>query len=233
MDYELLELRGRAAYQVSTLQSVGLSYGVRTTPDVSFNADPSTGVSVYDSVAYNGQSGWFQIGGTSAAAPAWAGLVAIVDQGLATGGVGSLSTSQLLTDLYSLPSSDFNDITSGSNGYSATTGYDLVTGLGTPRSGQVVAGLLAANGVSASSTTTTTSSGSTATVTGSSGSTVSASGSTGSTTPTPSPTSTTHHVKQVHKTKTKSHVTKGQENEGSEDQDGSDEGPPQRIFCLP
>jgi hypothetical protein len=97
------------SYQTSTLASVGLSDGVRTTPDVSFDADPNSGVSVYDSVGYDGQSGWFQVGGTSLATPAWAGLIAIVDQGLATGGKGSLTTTQVLTDLYSLPSSDFND----------------------------------------------------------------------------------------------------------------------------
>ena len=138
------------SYQVAAQASVGLNYGVRTTPDVSFNADPNTGVAVYDSVSYSGQSGWFEVGGTSAAAPAWAGLVAITDQGLATGGKGTLSTAQTLTDLYSLPSSDFNDITSGFNGYSATPGYDLVIGLGTPKSNLLVAGLLSANGVSSS-----------------------------------------------------------------------------------
>jgi hypothetical protein len=136
------------SYQTSTLQSAGLSFGVRTTPDVSFNADPSSGVSVYDSTPYDGQSGWFQLGGTSAAAPAWAGLVAITDQGLAAGGKGPLGTTELLADLYSLPSADFNDITSGSNGYSATSGYDLVTGLGSPKANLLVAGLLAASGVS-------------------------------------------------------------------------------------
>jgi hypothetical protein len=143
------------SFQTSTLESVGLSGGVRTTPDVSFNADPRSGVSVYDSVAYNGQSGWFDLGGTSAAAPAWAGLIAIADQGMATAGKDSLTTTEALTDLYALPSTDFNDITAGSNGYNATTGYDLVTGLGTPRSDQVISGLLAANGVSESTTTTT------------------------------------------------------------------------------
>jgi subtilase family serine protease len=136
------------SYQVNAQASVGLNYGARTTPDVSFNADPNTGVAVYDSVSYSGQSGWFEVGGTSAAAPAWAGLVAITDQGLATGGKGPLSTSQALTDLYKLPSSDFNDVTAGFNGYSATAGYDLVTGLGTPKSNEVVAGLLSASGVS-------------------------------------------------------------------------------------
>jgi hypothetical protein len=138
------------SFQTATLSAAGLNFGIRTTPDVSFNASPSSGVSVYDSVSYSGQSGWFQVGGTSAAAPAWAGLIAIADQGLATAGKGSLTTTQVLTDLYSLPSADFHDITSGSNGYSATTGYDLVTGLGSPRSDLLIAGLLAANGVSSS-----------------------------------------------------------------------------------
>ena len=159
------------SYQNAALQAVGLSYGVRTTPDVSFNANPSSGVSVYDSVAYSGQSGWFQVGGTSAAAPAWAGLIAIADQGLATAGKPVLSGTQAQSSLYSLPSSDFHDITSGFNGYSATPGYDLVTGLGSPKANLVIAGILSANGVtqtaapaqivSASSTTTTTSSSST------------------------------------------------------------------------
>ena len=45
------------SYQTAALQAVGLSFGVRTTPDVSFNADPNSGVSVYDSVSYSGQSG--------------------------------------------------------------------------------------------------------------------------------------------------------------------------------
>jgi subtilase family serine protease len=136
------------SYQTSTLQAVGLYYGTRTTPDVSFNADPNTGVAVYDSVSYSGQSGWFQLGGTSAAAPAWAGLIAITDQGLATGGKGPLSGTQAQAGLYALPSSDFHDVVSGFNGYRATYGYDLVTGLGSPKANLVIAGLLSANGVS-------------------------------------------------------------------------------------
>src|SRR5271157_1052056 len=142
------------SYQTATLQAVRLSSGTRTTPDVSFNADPNTGVAVYDSVPYSGQSGWFQVGGTSAATPAWAGLVAIANQGLATGGQGSLYNTQAQTDLYALPSSDFNDITTGFNGYYATPGYDLVTGLGSPQANLVIAGILAANGVSEGSAAT-------------------------------------------------------------------------------
>ena len=128
------------SYQVSTLNAAGLDYGVRTTPDVSFDANPNTGVAVYDSVPYDGSSGWLDVGGTSAAAPAWAGLVAITDQGLAASGKGTLSTTQLLTDLYALPSADYHDITSGFNGYEAGTGYDLVTGLGTPAGQPACAG---------------------------------------------------------------------------------------------
>ncbi len=155
------------SYQTATLQSAGLSDGARTVPDVSLDADPSTGYSVYDSVPYDGESGWFDVGGTSAAAPAWAGLVAIADQGLAIAGHGTLSTNELLNELYSLPSSDFHDVTSGSNGYSATAGYDLVTGLGTPRADLVVAGLVADAGSSSGTSTSSSSSGVTVSTTSS------------------------------------------------------------------
>ena len=71
-------------------QTTGLNSSARTTPDVAWDANPSTGVSVYDSVPYYGQSGgWFTVGGTSVGAPSWAGLIAIADQGLARQGVGS------------------------------------------------------------------------------------------------------------------------------------------------
>ena len=181
------------------MQSIGLSDGRRAVPDVSFNADPSTGVSVYDSVAYDGESGWFDVGGTSAAAPAWAGLVAITDQGLATVGQGTISTTALLTELYSLPSSDFNDVTTGSNGYSATAGYDLATGLGTPRANLLVSGLVADAGSSTSSTTSSSSSSSGVTVV-----------STTSSAPSPtSPTSTrSKHKHTIQKKTTRTKVTR-------------------------
>ena len=140
-DWRTYELE--PSYQTATLQAAGLSYDVRTNPDVSFNADPNTGVAVYDSIPYSGQSGWFQVGGTSAAAPAWAALVAIADQGLATAGKLTLSNTQVETDLYSLPSSDFHNITTGFNGYYATSGYNLVTGLGTPIANLLIPGIVA------------------------------------------------------------------------------------------
>ena len=57
------------SYQTNALSASGLKSGYRTTPDVSWDANPSTGVSVYDSVRYDGQSGWFTVGGTSVGAP--------------------------------------------------------------------------------------------------------------------------------------------------------------------
>ena len=51
------------------------------------------------------------------ALPAWAAIVAIADQGLAINGLGSLDgASQLLPEIYSMPASNFHDITSGNNG---------------------------------------------------------------------------------------------------------------------
>ena len=51
--------------------------GYRCVPDVSYDADPNSGVSVYDSTPYSGQSGWWQVGGTSAGAPQWAAIQSI------------------------------------------------------------------------------------------------------------------------------------------------------------
>jgi subtilase family serine protease len=115
--------------------------GARTTPDVSYNANPNTGFMIYDTVPYQGHSGFFPVGGTSAGAPQWAGIMALTDEVRAANGKGSLGNAQ--SAVYNLPSSDFHDVTSGSNGYSATPGYDLVTGLGSPIVNKVVADLAA------------------------------------------------------------------------------------------
>jgi hypothetical protein len=118
------------------------SSGLRTSPDVSYDASPSTGYYVYDSFG-NSQNSWVMVGGTSAAAPQWAALLAIANQGRALEGLGTLDgPSQTLPKLYAMPSSDFHDTTSGSNvGASATPGYDQVTGLGSPYADRVVAAL--------------------------------------------------------------------------------------------
>jgi hypothetical protein len=73
--------------------------------------------------------------GTRLSAQPWAGLIALVNQGRAGAGGPTLSSSTP-TDaqqaLYILPQTDYNVISSGNNGYSATSGYNVVTGLGTP-----------------------------------------------------------------------------------------------------
>jgi len=128
--------------------------GVRTSPDVSYDASPNTGFAVYDTVAINGRTGWFTIGGTSAGAPQWAALIAIADQGRALSGQSTLANAQSL--IYGLSASDFHDVTSGSNGYAAKAGYDTVTGRGTPIASSVVRDLVA-NATSNTSTSSTSS----------------------------------------------------------------------------
>ena len=117
------------SYQVGNVN--GLSTTSRTMPDVAAEADPVTGVYVYDT---SSAGGWMDIGGTSLATPLWGGMIAIADQGRVIAGRGTLDgPTQTLPMLYGLPSADFHDVTVGNNGtYSALTGYDLVTGRGTP-----------------------------------------------------------------------------------------------------
>ena len=106
-----------------------LTGGMRGIPDVSFDGNPNTGVSVYDSTRYQGQSGWFTLGGTSVGAPNWAGILAA---GASAGQTALQGNSQIYAH-----DTDLRDIASGANGSCGTdctagTGYDLVTGLGSP-----------------------------------------------------------------------------------------------------
>jgi subtilase family serine protease len=113
----------------------------RTVPDVAYDGSGGSPFAVYDTVGY---SGWLEVYGTSAGAPQWAALVAIADQGRALAGKGSLDgPTQTLPGLYQLPASDFHDVTSGSNGgYAAGSGYDLVTGRGSPVANLIVSALV-------------------------------------------------------------------------------------------
>ncbi len=129
------------AYQQS-VQSTGF----RTTPDVSFVADPGTGAWVADPFNKSADDPWQTVGGTSLSAPSWAGLFALANQGRTDAGLATLGTTtpnQAQQALYTLPLGDFNDVTTGFNGYSAGPGYDLVTGLGTPVASQLVPDLAA------------------------------------------------------------------------------------------
>lgn len=98
----------------------------RATPDISSDANPNTGVAVYDSTPYYGQSGWFEVGGTSAASPVLAARAA--DSKAVVG--ASYVYSDAATSYPTTTNIDYWDVTAGSNGYPATTGYDLATGLG-------------------------------------------------------------------------------------------------------
>ena len=104
----------------------------RGVPDVAGDADPNTGYNVL----VDGQK--LVIGGTSAVAPLWSGLIALLNQKLGKP-VGFFQPT-----LYALPTADkaFHDITSGNNGaYSTAAGWDPVTGLGSPNGTNIAAAL--------------------------------------------------------------------------------------------
>ncbi|HEY4233740.1 MAG TPA: S53 family peptidase, partial [Lacipirellulaceae bacterium] len=121
----------------------GLGLTSRGTPDVSYDGNPQSGFAVYDSF---GSNGWAQIGGTSAGAPQWAALLAIADQGRVLNGMSSLGNAQAA--LYSMPSTDFFDVTVGSNSKTsfAHAGYDTATGLGSPNANLLIPDLVAFSG---------------------------------------------------------------------------------------
>ena len=114
----------------------------RGVPDVTGNGDPASGYTI----RVDGKQA--VIGGTSAVAPLWAGLIARINQALGKR-VGFVNAT-----LYSNPAA-FNDITAGNNrvssqggsenlGYDATQGWDACTGLGSPKGNAVLAALRAA-----------------------------------------------------------------------------------------
>ncbi len=114
------------------------STGRRTTPDVSFDASGNSGVDIYYTPFNDPSMAGLQYGssGTSLSSPCWAGLIAIANQGRVANGLPTLNSPanpmQTVQALYSLPDSDFHDITSGYNGFLAGVGYDFITGRGSP-----------------------------------------------------------------------------------------------------
>jgi hypothetical protein len=130
--------------------TLGLASGqpCRETPDVSAQADEFTGAAtVYEQAG----GGWFTVGGTSSATPIWAGLLALVNGSSAcssdlVNGVHDVGfASPLLYGIAASPAAyaaSFNDVTSGNNDvfglgggltFPARAGYDLASGLGSPR----------------------------------------------------------------------------------------------------
>jgi subtilase family serine protease len=117
----------------------------RAVPDVAYDGDPNTGVYVYDSTPINGNSGWWVVGGTSAGAPQWAAISAMTNSQNAKLASASFGTSNALYGAAAgtAYATNYHDITSGSNGNcgavcNAGTGYDEVTGLGSPQSNNLV-----------------------------------------------------------------------------------------------
>lgn len=110
----------------------GLGDSMRDIADVSYNADPNTGVLVVE----NGLQ--WQVGGTSAGSPQWAALIALLSQATRN------RYGPLATKLYALKATtSYHDITTGSDGFfSAGTGWDYPTGIGSPDANLLVGNFL-------------------------------------------------------------------------------------------
>jgi len=118
----------RPSYQDIIQTIVGNARGV---PDYSFDADPNTGVSVFDSTSCQGISGWLVFGGTSVSSPSLAGIVNSAGSNTSSTAELSLLYQSVGNNGSMINSSNFRDILSGTAGsFSAMTGWDFVTGIG-------------------------------------------------------------------------------------------------------
>lgn len=125
---------------------MNVSHGYRSVPDVALNADPMTSVPVY--LGFMHDPGYYLFGGTSAGSPQWSGLIADANQ-MARHPLGFINPA-----LYKIGhdpttyATAFHDIFVGNNiqgavsGYSATDGWDFVTGWGTPKANNLVGQLV-------------------------------------------------------------------------------------------
>jgi subtilase family serine protease len=140
-------------YQLGTIPFSRKGRGV---PDVSYNAAVLTGVLTYldiDTPFLPDGAGFYQFGGTSSGSPQWAGIVAIADQ-KAKRSLGFINATLYLFSLFPQNySAMFHDVTKGNNtvtepdangdpvkvnGFSARTKWDATTGLGSPKTDQLV-----------------------------------------------------------------------------------------------
>ncbi len=146
----------------SSVGAPGPNSNMRGIPDIAYQASATTGVLVYITLPPDGSSGlicgtapcstgWYDVGGTSASSPQWAGLIAIADQ-MAGRDLGFINPA--LYQIANNPAkyaSDFFDVTANCNqldptipGYCASQGWDAVTGLGTPNAANLIPDLIAA-----------------------------------------------------------------------------------------
>jgi kumamolisin len=114
-------------------KTLGSAFAGRGVPDVSGDADPETGY-------YVRVDGQMQvIGGTSAVAPLWAGLAALLNQQLGHS-IGFVNPK-----LYAIPAASFRDIVTGNNGaWKAGPNWDACTGLGSPNGVSLASALASA-----------------------------------------------------------------------------------------
>jgi subtilase family serine protease len=156
-----------SSYVGSSVGAPGPNSNMRGVPDVAYQASSRTGVLVYVTEPQPGftttggidcpgspaspcSTGWYVVGGTSAGSPQWAGIVAMADQ------IGNKDVGFMNPALYQIATNptmyanDFHDVTVGNNqttsipGYSASTGWDAVTGLGSPDVANLIPDLIAA-----------------------------------------------------------------------------------------
>jgi kumamolisin len=121
----------------------------RAMPDIAAIADPNTAVLVYFAdPRVVSVPGLYLVGGTSAACPIMAGVIAQVQNARLAAGKPKLSVSTLGPDLYTIAAGApyhyrYYDVTAGSNGLPASPNFDLVTGFGVPLGPALTAGLIA------------------------------------------------------------------------------------------
>ena len=134
------------SYQSNAVPGMGTPTH-RTVADVAFNADPNSGQ--YVAVITQGATAasWLSVGGTSLATPQWAGVIAIANALRVQGGKAVLGAPHavLYSQIATVPgsyASNFADILKGSDGScaacTAKTGYDQLTGLGTPNAASLL-----------------------------------------------------------------------------------------------
>ncbi|HEX4756038.1 MAG TPA: S53 family peptidase [Candidatus Dormibacteraeota bacterium] len=151
-----------SSYVGSSVGAPGPNSNMRGVPDIAYQASQRTGVLVYmtEASTKGGSAGctatvpcspgWYVVGGTSSSSPQWAGLIAIADQ------VAGRDLGYINPSLYAVANNpseyanDFYDVTHGNNqtssipGYSASAGWDAVTGLGTPDAAHLIPDLITA-----------------------------------------------------------------------------------------
>ncbi len=151
-----------SSYVGSTVGAPGPNSNMRGVPDIALQASATTGVLVYVTLPPDGDSGlicgaspcstgWYDVGGTSASSPQWAGIVAITDQ-IAGRDLGYINPALYqIADNPAKYAADFFDVTANCNqvdssvaGYCASQGWDAVTGLGTPNVANLIPDLIAA-----------------------------------------------------------------------------------------